>query len=126
MALRVGRLVELQAMVGACCPGLTLEVLSLEAGTLALAAGNAAEASRLRQLEPTVVAGLRRRGAAVERLRIRTRRGQAARQAAVSGQPRQPIPAHALDTLGHLGTSIGPGRLREALERLLANRRGID
>lgn len=122
LALRVGRLVELQAMVSACCPGLALEVLSLDEGTLALAAANASEASRLRQLEPSLVAALRRRGAAVERLRIRTRRGLTARNQQAAGLPRHPIPAHALHHLGDLGAALAPGRLREAVERLLESR----
>lgn len=78
VASRLASMVELQAMVSASYPQSPLTVLSLsEDGTLAIAARNAAEAARLRQLEPTLVDHLRRRGAAVARLRIRTRRNPA-------------------------------------------------
>ena len=74
LASRLASMVELQAMVSAAYPRASLTVLSLsEDGTLAIAARNAAEAARLRQVEPSLVESLRGRGAAVNRLRIRTR-----------------------------------------------------
>lgn len=123
LSLRVGRLIELQALLTASTGSAGIEVLSLENGTLAVAAANSSEAARLRQREPTVVAALRRRGAAVERLRIRTRRSPADTLAAVTGAPRSPIPAAAIEDLTRLGSELPVGTLREALTSLVARRR---
>jgi hypothetical protein len=121
LALRIGGLVELQAMMSASYPELRVDVLSLEGGTLAVAARNAALAARLRQLEPSVVGALRRRGAAVERLRIRTRLGHDAGAAATPSQPRPPIPQSALSALRDVGAQVEEGALRQAIERLLTH-----
>ena len=126
LALRIGSLVELQAMLSASYPDCPVDVLSLDEGTLAVAARNAAEASRLRQREPSVVATLRRRGAAVERLRIRTRRNLEPPSQAMSLEPRAPIPASALDALDQLGARMEPGKLTDAISRLIAKRRAPD
>lgn len=123
LSLRVGRLIELQALLAASVESGGIEVLSLEDGTLAVATANASEAARLRQREPSVVAALRRRGAAVERLRIRTRRSSANAQAATPGAPRAPIPVTAIDSLARLGSDLPQGTLREALASLVARRR---
>ena len=123
LRLRVGRLIELQALLAASVESGGIEVLSLEDGTLAVATANASEAARLRQREPSVVAALRRRGAAVERLRIRTRRSSTNAQAAIPGAPRAPIPVTAIDSLARLGSDLPEGTLREALASLVARRR---
>lgn len=123
LTLRVGRLIELQAMLTASHPGGGVQVLSLEGGTLAVAAANAAEAAKLRQREPSLVAALRRRGAAVERLRIRTQRNLDPNPSALRGPARSPIPPAALAELGQLGAQLSPGALQQALDRLVAKRR---
>lgn len=123
LTLRVGRLIALQAMLAESHPGGGVQVLSLEAGTLTLAAANAAEAAKLRQREPSLVAALRRRGAAVERLRIRTTRNVDPNPSASLGPARSPIPPAALAELGQLGAQLAPGALQQALDRLVAKRR---
>ena len=126
-ASRLARLVELQAMLAAAYPQAPLTVLSLgEDGTLALATRNAADAARLRQLEPSVVAALRRRGAPVERLRIRPRRNLDRMTTGPVNAPRAPIPADALasfEALEHQSQSEG---LRRAISALLRHQRAAD
>jgi len=124
VASRLASMVELQAMVSASYPQSPLTVLSLsDDGTLAIAARNAAEAARLRQLEPTLVDNLRRRGAAVARLRIRTRRnvGEAVRPPA--GSPRGQIPEAALSGFEAIEASAQSEGLRRALAALIRHQR---
>jgi hypothetical protein len=127
VASRLSSMVELQAMVAASYPQSPVTVLSLsEDGTLAVAARNAAEAARLRQLEPTVVARLRQRGAAVQRLRIRSRRTADAVSQAPSGKPRDPIPQNALQAFESLQAQAQSEVLRRALGSLLRHQRAQD
>ncbi len=124
LASRLASLVELQAMVSATYPQSPLTVLSLsEDGTLALAARNAAEAARVRQLETTLVTGLRRRGAAVQRLRIRTRRTLAESARAPAPKHRAPIPDSALEAFATLETHTESDGLRRALADLVRRHR---
>ncbi|MFM7569069.1 MAG: DciA family protein [Betaproteobacteria bacterium] len=127
VASRLSSMVELQAMVAASYPQSPVTVLSLsDDGTLAVAARNAAEAARLRQLEPTVVARLRQRGAAVQRLRIRSRRTADAVAQAPSGKPRGPIPQDALQAFESLQAQAQSEVLRRALGSLLRHQRAQD
>lgn len=127
VASRLSSMVELQAMVAASYPQSPVTVLSLsEDGTLAVAARNAAEAARLRQLEPTVVARLRQRGAAVQRLRIRSRRTADAVSQAPSAKPRDPIPQNALQAFESLQAQAQSEVLRRALGSLLRHQRAQD
>jgi hypothetical protein len=124
LASRLASMVELQAMVSAAYPQASLTVLSLsEDGTLAIAARNAAEAARLRQVEPSLVESLRGRGAAVNRLRIRTRRTliDAARLAPPA--LRAPIPESALAAFDELGKTSESDGLKRAIERLVHHQR---
>jgi hypothetical protein len=124
VASRLASMVELQAMVSASYSQSPLTVLSLsEDGTLAIAARNAAEAARLRQLEPTLVDNLRRRGAAVARLRIRTRRNTADAVRPPPGPPRTPIPESALSGFEAIEASAQSEGLRRALAALIRRQR---
>ena len=123
MASRLAGQVELQAMLAASYPQAPLVVLTLSDGTLSVAARNAADAARLRQLEPTVIANLKRRGAGVERLRIRTRRNTDDSASAPRFTPRTPIPATALDGFAQLEGEAQSDTLRRAIAQLLRHQR---
>jgi hypothetical protein len=99
-------------------------VLSLsDEGTLAIAARNAAEAARLRQIEPSLVDSLRRRGAAVSRLRIRTRRTAAESVRLPPPALRSPIPDSALAEFAKLGETSASDSLKRALAQLVRHQR---
>lgn len=124
LASRLASMVELQAMVSAAYPHAPLTVLSLsDDGTLALAARNAAEAARLRQIEPSLVDSLRRRGAAVSRLRVRTRRTAAESARLPPPTLRSPIPDSALAEFAKLGDTSASDGLKRALETLVRRQR---
>ena len=124
LASRLASMVELQAMVSAAYPQAPLTVLSLsDEGTLAIAARNAAEAARLRQIEPSLVDSLRRRGAAVSRLRIRTRRTAAESARLPPPALRSPIPDSALAEFAKLGETSASDSLKRALAQLVRHQR---
>ena len=126
-ATRLAGMVELQAMLNAAYPQAPLTVLSLgEDGTLAVATRNAADAARLRQLEPSVVAGLRNRGAPVARLRIRPRRNRDLMASQPAGAPRAPIPAATLSHFEALESQAQSEGLRQAIRALLRHQRNVD
>src|SRR5215210_5394386 len=65
------RMRELQRDVARCVPAMTLTVLALDRDALVLAAPHAGIAAKLRQFEPTLIAGLAERGWRVTRIRFR-------------------------------------------------------
>jgi hypothetical protein len=119
LALQADRMVALQTALALASPLPGLVALELDAaGVLRVAAPSAAAAAKLRQLEPSLVAGLRRRGWPVERMRVRPqpREGPAPPPAA---PPRDPMPAQALAAFGALASEAPEGPLKNALQALL-------
>lgn len=115
---RAQQLLALQGDLHLCVPAIALTALSLDKGTLVVAASGAAAAAKLRQIEPSVLACLRARGWTLSKIRFRPRpAGSVAPPPAP--RPRAPIPEHALAGLAALSEQASDPALREALERLL-------
>jgi hypothetical protein len=119
LALQADRMVALQSALALASPLPGLVALELDAaGVLRVAAPSAATAAKLRQLEPSLVAGLRRQGWSVERVRVRPQ----PREGAVpppEAPPRGPMPAQALAAFDALAREAPEGALKEALQTLL-------
>jgi hypothetical protein len=126
IAAQAERLIEITRALHEIHPAQPMMVLGLDQGTMKIASRNAAEAARLRQIEPRLVAQLRNRGIAVERLRIQTRRHAFAAQGGSAvrlSSGRGPIPDQALGALHAIREGLSPGRLSRALDTLNARQR---
>ncbi len=99
-----------------------LTALGLQDEVLVLSAPGAALAAKLRQIEPSILAGLSARGWQVKRIRIQPqppRQGPRPAQA----EPKPPIPAAAVSAFESLEREVEDPGLKRALARLVANRR---
>ena len=124
LALAAERLVALQAALVALAPLPGLIVLGLEGdGVLKVATPSAAAAAKLRQLEPSLLAGLVAKGWQVSHIRFRPRPASGAPPAPLA-EPRAPIPASALAGFDALVQGTPTGALKEALTRLLRRQAG--
>jgi len=68
---QAARLAALQEDLKQSMPTLALNVIALEKDTLVVGAAHAAVAAKVRQLEPTLVAALARRGWRIDRIRFK-------------------------------------------------------
>lgn len=118
LARQVDDLVALQRTLHKASHGAPVSVSAISDGTLTVTVPGAAWATRLRQIEPSLVAALVEEGVPVHRLRIRPRR-QAAATAPVAA-PKVPPPAEALAALAALRAAASSPALEEALGRMLA------
>jgi hypothetical protein len=118
---QAARLAGLQQDLTRCMPALALTVVALERDTLVVGAAHAAVAARVRQLEPTLVASLRRCGWKIDRIRFKPqwRPGAAA---PVHAAKTSPGPA-AIAGIAALSERIEDPRLKAALRRM-ADRHG--
>jgi hypothetical protein len=126
LAAQASRLLTIAQALKALHPQHPVTVLGLDKGTLQLGGRNAAEAARIRQIEPRLVAQLRQQGIAVERLRVRSRPSQSANTASSRGglaRTRQAIPDAALAELDVVKLRLRPGRLSDALATLIGRQR---
>ena len=126
LAAQASRLIAIAQALRAIHPQHPMIVLGLDEGTLRLSARNASEGTRIRQIEPRLVVQLRQHGIAVERLRIQSRRAEAAsgeRTRNGLAQQRQAIPDAALAELREITAVVAPGRLGEALKTLVERQR---
>ncbi len=121
MLAQVQVLSSLQAHFAAVAPpnlAQSVQVLNLQAGTLSIAAANAAIASKLRQIAPELAAQLQNRGCEVSGIRVRVQ---------VSYDRLQPKPApHKLgktaqNALRDLSASLNDSPLKAALDRMIKN-----
>ncbi len=117
LARRIDDLVALQHALQRACPKAPLTVTRLNDGTVTVEVPGAAWATRLRQIEPTLVAALAAEGLRVERLKIRPRRQlpSVARRTA----PKAPVPVQALAALDALAGEVPESPLKHALANLL-------
>lgn len=96
-------------------------VASMDRQCLTLAVPAAAHATRLRQLQPTILNALARHGWDLNRIEIRV---QAGLMANASGNPPrevQPLGRKALDCFADLQKQVEPGPLADAISRLLSH-----
>jgi len=122
VANQAQRLLELQADLRRCAPGLALTALGLEAEELLVGVPNAGAAAKLRQLAPSIARSLRDLGWQVKRIRFRP---QPATHAAAPGSHRlrDPIPVDAVATLETLAERSTSPALKEALAHLVRTQR---
>jgi hypothetical protein len=114
---KVDGLLVIQRSLRAVCPNVPLEVASLAGGTLAVRVPGAAWATRLRQLEPSLLSALQREGVPVEQLKIRVQRGADVAPRRI--EPKRPVPAQALAALEALRGGLAPSPLQQALDGLV-------
>ena len=99
-----------------------LQVASIESKTLTLIASGAAQASKLRQVEPIILARLQQIGVDCSRINVRPQSVFPALKVPTI-DPRQPISDHAATDLATNITKLDDGPVKRALTNLLANRR---
>lgn len=115
---QASRLAALQADLERCAPGLGLAVVALERDTLVVGAAHAAVAAKVRQVGPTLVAGLVRAGWRIERIRFKPQWRPPA--AAPARRPKQPPGERAVAEIAALSDRVEDPRLKAALRRLAA------
>lgn len=118
LARQLDDLVALQRVLHKASGGAPVIVSGLADGTLTVVVPGAAWASRLRQVEPSLVAALAREGVRVQRLKIRPRRQ--AEAVAPPPAPKKPPPPEALAALAALRAEADAPALQQALARMLA------
>ena len=99
-----------------------LQVASIESQTLTLITSGAAQAAKLRQIEPIILARLKQIGVDCSRINVRPQSVFPALKAPKI-EPRTPISAQ---SVGHLETNItklNDGPIKQALTNLLQNQR---
>ncbi len=115
---RAERLLALQGDLQLCLPAQQVTVLALEDDTLVVAAAGSAAAAKLRQMAPSVLAGMRARGWSLARIRFRPRPpGSAPPRPAP--RIKAPIPETALAGLQAPSQQVANPALQQALEQLL-------
>jgi hypothetical protein len=116
------RLAALEADVRRALPGLALTVVAFEHKQLVVGASHAAMAAKVRQVEPTLIAALGRKGWAVDKVRFKP----LFRAPAVSPARRDKPPpgAEALAHITDLSQRIDHPGLKDALARLAARHSG--
>lgn len=115
---QAARLASLQAALDRCAPGLNLTVIALDRDTVVVGTRHAAQAARLRQTLPTLVAGLNQAGWPVNQIRIRPRwQSEPARPPRLV---REGPNAGAVASLRTLSESVTTPALKTALARLVA------
>jgi hypothetical protein len=115
---QAARLAALQVDLKQSMPTLTLSVIALEKDTLVVGAAHAAVAAKVRQLEPTLIAALARRGWKIDRIRFKPQ-WRPIEAAAVRTVKQGPGP-EATAGIEALSAQVEDPRLKAALHRLAA------
>ncbi|HMN79495.1 MAG TPA: hypothetical protein PKA20_06145 [Burkholderiaceae bacterium] len=124
LAAHSSRLARLQADLDRCAPMKGLVVNSLTDSVLVVTTRTAGLAAKLRQCEPSLLAGLTRSGWKVSRIRIRPQPQRAAdRPPAPAVRQKSPVPAAALAQLNELIGRTEDGPLKEALAAMVRRHR---
>jgi hypothetical protein len=112
------RLMALQADLERAMPGLGLVAVALERDTLVVGAAHAAVAAKVRQIGPTVLASLARRGWKIEKIRFKPQWRPVAEVA--PRRAKEAPSARAIADIHALSDRIEDPTLRAALRRLAA------
>jgi hypothetical protein len=115
---QAARLAALEADVRRALPGLALTVVAFEHKQLVVGANHAAMAAKVRQVEPTLIAALGRKGWAVDKVRFKP-----LFRAPVANAPRRdtlPPGADAVAHIADLSQQVEHPGLKDALARLAA------
>jgi len=115
-AQRVVRTVLPGAMGAAC------QVASIEGGKITLLAPSAAHAAKLRQMSPAICRALARKGWAIAEVRIKITL-QAPQGAAPGARHGVALGERGLQAFSDLASSLPPGPLADAVQRLLHHHR---
>jgi hypothetical protein len=115
---QASRLAALQVELDRCAPGLGLAVVALERDTLVVGAAHAAVAAKMRQVGPTLLAGLARAGWRIETIRFRPQWRPPPTRPAPRSKP--PLDARAVAGIAALSEGIADPALKAALQRLAA------
>lgn len=118
---QASRLAALQEDLKRSMPTLVLSVIALEKDTLVVGAAHAAVAAKVRQLEPTLIAALARRGWKIDRIRFKPQ-WRPVETAPVRTVKNGPGP-EATAGIEALAVQVEDPRLKAALHRL-ATRHG--
>lgn len=118
------RYMQMRQIVQAALPaalGDACQVVKLENQRVTLAVPSAAHAAKLRQLAPRIAEALTRRGWNVNEIAVRVQAGMPGPGTA-SRPPRETVPLEekGLQAFADLHGSLRPGRLADAVARLLA------
>jgi hypothetical protein len=116
------RLAALEADVRRALPGLALTVVAFEHKQLVVGANHAAMAAKVRQVEPTLIAALGRKGWAVDKVRFKPL--FRAPVASPARRDKPPPGAEALTQISDLSQRIDHPGLKDALARLAARHSG--
>ncbi len=109
-------LTELQSMLDQQWPQMRLKVRNLKDGTLSLSAGSAAQAARLRQIEPSILSALQTQGREITRISFKPQTRQAAIEPSKNAQ--KTISANTLKVISQQDGLITHPAIRAALDHL--------
>jgi len=99
----------------------TCRVANMDRQSLTLAVPAAAHATRLRQLQPTILNALAKHGWNLNRIEIRVQAGLMSNASRHLPREVQPLGRKALDCFEELQKKVEPGPLADAINRLLAH-----
>lgn len=116
------RLARLQEDVARALPGMALTVVAFEQGRLVVGAAHAAVAAKVRQVEPTLIAALKRRGWSVDTVKFKP---QWRPPPLVRVSTKETPDAGGVVRVAELSLAVTHPKLREALARM-ARRHGAD
>jgi hypothetical protein len=116
LQVHLSTLTELQSMLDQQWPQMRLRVRNLKDGTLSLSAGSAAQAARLRQIEPSILSALQTQGREVTRISFKPQ----TRSSAIEPQnpSKKTISANTLKVISQKDGLITHPAIRAALDRL--------
>lgn len=121
LSARVRRLRELQMLYSRSAPGdlaAASRVKNYRAGTLVIAADNAAVATKLRQIAPRVLTAIRKTEAEITGIRIEVQVGGSARERAPQSK-KTALSTEAVEKFEELSKRVPNGGLKAALAKLV-------
>jgi hypothetical protein len=124
LQVHLASLIDLQSMLDEQWPQMRLRVRNLKDGTLSLTAGSAAQAARLRQIEPSILSALQTQGREVTRISFKPQ----TRTASIEPQKqiKKTISANTLKVISQQDRLITHPAIRAALNQLKSRARVAD
>ena len=125
LSARARRMRELQTLYLGSAPrdlGRLSRVKNLRGGTLLISADNAAVASKLKQLSPTLLASIRKNEAEITAIKIEVQVSGALHERKLKSK-KAPLTADAIQEFDTLANRMPDGGLKSALARLVRHHR---
>jgi hypothetical protein len=116
LQIHLATLTDLQSMLDQQWPQMRLRVRNLKDGTLSLSAGSAAQAARLRQIEPSILSALQTQGREVTRISFKPQTRSASIE--LQKNPKKTISANTLKVISQQDHLITHPAIRAALDHL--------